>query len=125
MAKIFQRMFLSKNKIRILDMIENNADKITYDYYEHSYFPYHEFTIKTPTSVLTSTSTRDRYLFSRTYISQYNFAETLPNGTVHEESEEFTPFANRVHSAMFRAFIKAKSIEAIHKKQEDFLKKQR
>lgn len=104
MATFIQKIFLPKNKRQILNTIEQNGDKIDYDFKHTKICDIWTLTISTPTISL---SARQEFNpFTHGYQSWYTFDQYSPSGEVlSSERSCFNTFADKVFDKMLRTYI--------------------
>ena len=122
MATFLQKLLLSKNKLCILDAIEQNANEIQYDYREEASYTCHTMTIHTPIVFLSSQL--ETNMRTKVTLAKYQFTQYDQSGNkVIDESDEATIFADQVHNKMFKAFVERKGTNPIYSKQDIFREK--
>ena len=119
MANIFQKIFLPKDKVLILDAIEQNAARINYDYREEAPYKHHTMVIFSPTVILRSKLSTNT--FTSVTLSSYYFELMSKNGATESvQSDESTLFSDRIHHKMFMEYIKHNGLDSIYNVQEAF-----
>ena len=122
MANIFQRMFYSPAKCRVIDAIKRNADKIKYEYHyngDEGIIQY-KFTISTPDISLVSLSEWPicNFIPRRT---GFWFKQSTPDTiTPHLCNGEHCEFSKKVYKKMSNTFIKRNGMRALFQIQADF-----
>ena len=104
MTTLIKKIFLPKNKVQLLNTIEQNTDKIDFCFRRAGRFGICDMTLSTPTVFLTATHEIDRSTQSQ--YSRYSFEQFTPNGRILSvNTENKTVFADKVFDEMLNAYI--------------------
>ena len=118
MANLFQRIFLPRYQLTVLDTIEQNVGKIRYEYRQAGDYKYYIFTIEKSDPYLILCSVLEQPVKNPITTTSYYFEQRATDGKVIQTKDEGeNKFANLVHSKMFNAFIEQHGCGALYKKQ--------
>lgn len=119
MVKILQKIFLTKPQIYVLNAIEQNADKIEYDYRESDGRIYQTFKIFTDTLNIWATTHKSPQSFIGK--TAYDFTKYDDDETLRNQHGYTTLFSHTVYSKMMNEFISLNGRFAMLNKQTEFM----